>query len=209
VSHRRGLPSLLLTAALACALLSACDDNDTPTATSTATAGATTSATTSATPTTRPTTSASLPEETDAAPDPDNPELDPALSHPVEDSVYPPVGDPSVDALHYDLDLAWTPTTRTLQGDATIELRSTGTGDHLQLDLGQPLEVSSVTLDGKDVEFEHDAKNLVVHAPVAKDQRYVLEVRYSGTPEPSPAPTNRSDFDATGWTITSTGETWT
>jgi aminopeptidase N len=195
VSGPRGLAALLLTATLGSALLSACDDNDTSSATST----------TSPT----PSPSASLPSETDAPPDPDDPALDPALSHPVEDSVYPDVGDPSVDALHYGLDLAWTPDTRTLEGDATIELRSTATGDHLQLDLGQPLQVSSVTLDGDDVQFQHDAKNLVVDAPVIKGQRYVLEVRYSGTPQPAPAPTNRTDFNTTGWTTTPAGEAWT
>ena len=37
----------------------------------------------------------------------------------------------------------------------------------------------------------------------------MLEVRYSGTPQPTPAPTTRSDFSASGWTITPEGETWT
>jgi aminopeptidase N len=156
-----------------------------------------------------PTGSASLPPQTDEPSDPDDPALDPALSEPVEDSVYPDVGDPSVDSLHYDLDLAWTPRTRTLVGMATIELRSTRDGDHLQLDLGEPLEVSAVTLDGAAVAFEHTGKELVVTAPVAEDERYVLQVSYSGTPEPTPAPTTRSDFDASGWTITPDGETWT
>ena len=189
---RAGRGSLLLVAALGCALLTACND-DHPSATQPG-AGA---------------PSASLPPETDAPPDPSDPALDPALSTPVEDSVYPDVGDPSVDALHYYLDLAWTPDTRTLVGDATIELRSTATGDHLQLDLGEPLEVASVTLDGRDVDFEHDGKNLVVDAAVTRDSRYVLEVRYSGTPAPTPAPTVRKDFSTTGWTITPGGETWT
>jgi aminopeptidase N len=156
-----------------------------------------------------PSASALLPAETDAPADADDPALDPALSEPVEDSLYPDVGDPSVDSLHYDLDLAWTPETRTLVGVATIELRSTGTGDHLQLDLGEPLEVSAVTLDGADVAFDHSGKDLVVQTPVTEDERYVLEVRYSGTPEPTPAPTTRSDFSTSGWTITPDGETWT
>ena len=153
--------------------------------------------------------SASLPAETDDPPDPDDPELDPALSEPVEDSVYPDVGDPSVDALHYDLDLAWTPGTRTLEGVATVELRSPADGDHLQLDLGEPLTPSEVTLDGEDVPFEHTGKDLVVSAPVEEGERYVLEVHYSGTPQPTPAPTTRSDFSTSGWTITPEGETWT
>ena len=189
--------ALLVTAALGSVLLAGCN-GDSPTAAK-PTSGA--SATPSGT--------ASLPAETDSPPDPDDPALDPALSEPVEDSVYPDVGDPSVDSLHYELDLAWTPDTRTLEGDATIELRSTSDGDHLQLDLGEPLEVSSVTLDGRRVRFDHTGKDLVVRAPVQKDERYVLEVRYSGTPEPVPAPTTRADFDTSGWTITPDGETWT
>jgi len=156
-----------------------------------------------------PSGTASLPVETDAPADPDDPALDPALSEPVEDSVYPDVGDPSVDSLHYDLDLAWTPDSRTLVGDATIELRSTADGDHLQLDLGEPLEVSAVTLDGADVPFEHTGKDLVVTAPVVRDERYVVDVHYSGTPETTPAPTERTDFNTSGWAITPDGETWT
>src|SRR5262249_25144839 len=135
--------------------------------------------------------------------------LDAAQSDPVEDSVYPDVGDPGVDALHYDLDLSWTPTTKTLDGDATIELRSAADADHLQLDLGHPLQVQSVELDGGAVKFDHTGKDLVVRAPVHKDQRYALEVDYSGTPEPTPAPTARDDFSTSGWTITPDGETWT
>ncbi len=39
----------------------------------------------------------------------DDPALDAAVSSPVEDDVYPEVGDPGVDALHYGLDLHWSP----------------------------------------------------------------------------------------------------
>ncbi len=156
-----------------------------------------------------PSGSASLPADTDQPADPDDPALDPALSQPVEDSLYPDVGDPSVDSLHYDLNLAWTPDTRTLAAEATIELRSTADGDHLQLDFAEQLVVSAVTLDGTDVPFEHVGKDLVVTTPVVKDERYVLEVTYAGTPQPTPAPTTRSDFSTSGWTITPNGETWT
>ena len=200
-SRLAALGALLLTATLA----SGCRDDSAAASRSTADP----SPAPRQSPTQEPSVSASLPTETDPPPDADDPALDPALSEPVEDSVYPDVGDPSVDSLHYDLDLAWTPDTRTLVGDATIELRSTGTGDHLQLDLGEPLDVSAVTLDGADVPFEHMGKDLVVSAPVTKDERYVLEVDYSGTPEPTPAPTTRSDFTTSGWTTTSGGETWT
>ncbi len=131
------------------------------------------------------------------------------MSTPTEDSVYPDIGDPGVDSLHYDLDLAWTPDTRVLEGRATVTLRSTGDSDHLQLDLGAALEVGAVTLDGADVAFEHTGDHLVVSAPVVTDERYTLVVDYAGTPEPAAAPTTRSDFSTTGWTITPEGETWT
>ena len=39
--------------------------------------------------------------------DPDDPAFAAAESEPLEDSLYPNVGDPGVDALHYDLDIAW------------------------------------------------------------------------------------------------------
>ena len=45
-------------------------------------------------------------------PTPTRTAYDAALSDPREDSVYPDVGDPGVDALHYDLDLTWDPAAR-------------------------------------------------------------------------------------------------
>ncbi len=131
------------------------------------------------------------------------------MSTPVEDSVYPDVGDPSVDALHYDLDLTWDPTSDTLTGTETLTFRSTGTAERFQLDFGEPLEVTSLTLDGDDVSYEHTGKDLVVTAPVTADQRYELVVGYEGTPEPVDAPTERADFSTTGFTIDDEHETWT
>ena len=37
----------------------------------------------------------------------------------------------------------------------------------------------------------------------------MLEIALLRHPEPTPAPTNRSDFSTSGWTITTGGETWT
>ena len=151
----------------------------------------------------------------DGEPDPalatDDPAYDVALSEPVEDSYYPDIGDPSVDALHYDLSLAWTPSTRTLTGVTTLVFRSTRDAGFFQLDLAPALEVAAVTVDGVEAPggFRHDGKDLVVNAPVLEDQRYAVEVRYSGTPEPVEAPTTRDDFSATGFTITAQGEAWT
>jgi aminopeptidase N len=141
--------------------------------------------------------------------DPDDAAYDVALSEPVEDSYYPDVGDPGVDALHYGLSLAWAPKQRTLTGVATVTFRATEDDEEFQLDLGPALEVSGARLDGEPVEVAHEGKDLVVTAEVEADERYVLEVSYAGVPEPVAAPTTRGDFSTTGFTITPGGETWT
>jgi aminopeptidase N len=139
----------------------------------------------------------------------DDPSLDAALSEPVEDSVYPDVGDPGVDALHYDLALTWAPDTRTLDAVETLIFRSTEDDDSFQLDFSQALTVASVTVDGDPASYEQDGKDLVVTHDVATDGRYTVRIVYSGTPRPTAAPTTRSDFSTTGWTITGRGEAWT
>jgi aminopeptidase N len=141
--------------------------------------------------------------------DPDDPALDAALSTPVEDDVYPDVGDPGVDALHYGLDLAWAPDASTLTAEESLVFRATADAEGVRLDLAPELDVSAVRLDGEDVDHEHDGKDLVVQAPVDADSRHTLEIDYAGSPEPVRAPTTRSDVDGLGWTVTGSGETWT
>lgn len=137
------------------------------------------------------------------------PDLDLALSSPVEDSIYPEAGDPRVDALHYDLDLTWQPIDVRLKGTANITFRAARTARRFQLDLARPLNVKTVTLDGNPVDFAHPGKNLLVRAPITADRRYEVAVTYSGKPGPVPAPTTRSDFSTTGLTVTDAGEVWT
>lgn len=137
------------------------------------------------------------------------PDLDLAVSTPVEDSLYPDVGDPRVDALHYDLDLTWLPRRRTLQGEATVVFRATRTTRRFQLDLAGHLKVSGATLDGRKVEVRHRGKDLLVRAAIEEDQRYELALTYAGRPRPVRAPTTRSDFTTAGFTVTPAGEVWT
>ena len=137
------------------------------------------------------------------------PDLELAVSRPREDSYYPEVGDPSVDALHYDLDLTWDPEARRLTAYERLTFRATGTADHFRLDFGEPLEVTELMVDGEAADYEKVGKDLVVSHPVTADQRYDLEIFYAGTPEPVEVPVQRRDFDHTGWTITPDGETWT
>lgn len=141
--------------------------------------------------------------------DPGSPAYRIAHSRPREDSYYPAVGEPSVDALHYDLHLTWDPEAQHLDASAAIAFRAPENRPDFQLDLAPQLEVASVELDGAHVEHRHDGKDLVVEASVRKGAFHVLTVTYSGTPQPTRAPTQRSDFTTTGWTTTLDGEVWT
>ncbi len=137
------------------------------------------------------------------------PDLDLALSRPVEDSLYPEVGDPGVDALHYDLDLSWDPATDLLTAVEVLTFRATADAAQVQLDLGEPLAISRLTLDGRDVQHRRIGKDLLVSAPVRADGRYELAISYAGTPEPVRAPTSRSDLLTTGFTIDDEHQVWT
>jgi aminopeptidase N len=133
-----------------------------------------------------------------------------AVSQPVADPDYPREGTTSLDALHYGLDLTWHGASRQLTGRAAIYFRATRDESAVTLDLGAPLQVDSVVLDGVVVASRHVGHQLqVATGPIARDSRHTLDVRYHGTPKPVPAPTTRSDIPDVGWTVTRTGQVWT
>jgi len=133
-----------------------------------------------------------------------------AVSETREDSVYPEAGDPLVDALHYDLALAWTPETDTLVATERLTFRATADTDEIPLDFDDALTIESLTIDGDDADYGRADKDIRIQHPVEADQEYVLEMSYTGTPEPYDAPTQRSDFRlGVGWHATAEHEVWT
>ncbi|MGA8255690.1 MAG: M1 family metallopeptidase [Nocardioides sp.] len=137
------------------------------------------------------------------------PDFDLALSTPVEDSLYPDVGDPGVDALHYDLDLTWDPTTDTLTADEVLTFRATADASEVRLDFAEPLRITALRLNGRLAASAREGKDLVVQSPVRADRRYRLAITYTGTPQPVRAPTTRDDLLTTGFTIDDEHQVWT
>lgn len=138
------------------------------------------------------------------------PDLAVAVSETREDSVYPDVGDPLVDALHYDLDLAWDPDAAHLEAAEALTFRATADADSFRLDLADALEVSALSVDGEEAAYTQESKDLVVEHAVTGGTTYVVELAYAGSPEPWPAPTDRPDFaGGVGWTTTDEGEAFT
>ena len=166
---------VLLTGALA-----ACDQSDPPSA-QRSTAGAAQTGTTA-----------------DVAADPDE-DLDPAESAPRQDPVYPKVGNPVVDALHYGLALDWSGSSTILTGTEELTFRAAQDSESIPLDFSSALEISDLTLDGEDADFTQRGADLIIKRAVQKDQQYVVTIKYSGTPRPAPAPTTRGDFSVIGW----------
>jgi aminopeptidase N len=129
-------------------------------------------------------------------------------STPVADPIYPKRGTPAIDVLHYGLELAWAPQTKTLTGTATLRIRPTADGRHLRLDF-KPYTLDSVTVDGAPATGTVTAEKLTVPAGLVKDRPVTLVVRYHGTPTTTPIPSKRSDAEALGLTVTRGGELWT
>ncbi len=139
-----------------------------------------------------------------------SPSYDGARSHPREDPYYPAKGDPLFDALHYGLKLRWAPAARRLTGVATIQFRPTHDTRSLRLDLGSPLTVGSVKLDGHRISATHPHNHLNLDTgPLARHTRHTLRIAYAGTPRPAEAPTTRADLLTVGWTTTRSGAVWT
>lgn len=133
-----------------------------------------------------------------------------AISPTRSDPVYPQHGDPTVDALHYDLDLTWWPERRLLVGHQTLTLRATADSDAIPLELGEPLALDAVLVDGAPTEFARSAEDLEIEHALAAGDVVEVVLRYRGTPQTVPAPTDRADFaGGVGWTITDDDATWT
>ncbi|MBO2454432.1 M1 family metallopeptidase [Actinomadura barringtoniae] len=122
-------------------------------------------------------------------------------STPVRDPYYPQHGDPSIDVLHYGLDLDWAPDKRTLTGTATLAVRAAAATDTLRLDFGKPMKIDDVTLDGKTVTADHSGDVLKVPAgrKLKRDATTTLVVKYHGTPQETKGPAERKDSQRLGF----------
>ena len=138
---RRGATATSLALLLAGGLLVACDGED------------------DATP--APDPPASTPATDAATPPPDLSGVGPwdaAVNELVEDPFYPDVGEPDVDALHYDLALRWDPQASRLTGVTSLTFRAPRPLTALQLDLAEPMQPSQLLLDGEAAAFTHEGR---------------------------------------------------
>ncbi|MFB4275643.1 M1 family metallopeptidase [Nonomuraea sp. MTCD27] len=131
-------------------------------------------------------------------------------SRPVPDPLYPAYGNPSIDVLHYDLELAWKPGARTLTGTAKLTIRAARPLTRVRLDFGRALKVDEVTVDGAKVRAtrKYDDLTVPLAEPLAADEGTVVTVRYHGRPKPVDAKQRRKDIAMLGFHIEGGGAAW-
>ncbi|MFC6704518.1 M1 family aminopeptidase [Flexivirga alba] len=132
-----------------------------------------------------------------------------ARSDPKPDSYYPQHGVPYLDTLHYQLDLDWQPTSKRLSGTATIDFRVTTDRQSVRFELGSPMRVSKVVLDGKTVPASRSGNSVIVNSGAIKaNSKHEVAITYAGRPALIQEPAERSDVQKDGFHIGKNGQVW-
>ncbi|GII93212.1 M1 family metallopeptidase [Sinosporangium siamense] len=97
------------------------------------------------------------------------------------DSYLPQAGNGGYDALHYDLDLDFSPATRTVDASSTMRAKATQSLSRFNLDFEGP-EISRVKVDGRPAEFRREGQELVItpSRPIQSGRTFEVEVAYAG-----------------------------
>ena len=114
------------------------------------------------------------------------------------DSLYPQLGNGGYDALHYDIDLRFSPEDNFIAATTTITAAATADLSAFNLDL-HGLAVESVAVDGAAAAFERQGSELVIRPDEAllKGESFSVSVAYAGVPEPISDP--GVPFIKVGW----------
>jgi aminopeptidase N len=115
---------------------------------------------------------------------------------------FPRSGNRGYDVKHYDVSLGYQPRSGQLTARDLIEARATGGLSRFSLDL-DGLKVTSVSVDGESAKFSRGRGKvkIVPATPIAKGERFTVELRYQGLPRKVTDP----DGSTEGWYRTSDG----
>ncbi|MFC4031581.1 M1 family metallopeptidase [Streptomyces polygonati] len=118
------------------------------------------------------------------------------------DPYFPLSGNGGYTTRHYDLDLAYDPATRRLDGDAEITARASQGLKTFDLDLSG-LTVHAVRVDGRTARWTRTGQELVItpRKALRRGETFRVEVSYGGVPENVTDPDGSPD----GWISTDDG----
>lgn len=120
----------------------------------------------------------------------------------IGDPYYPTDGNGGYDALDYDVNIAYDPPTKQLDGDTTVTARATQDLEAFNLDLSG-LTVHSVRVNGTPAQFSRSGDHELTVTPqsaLQKGELFRVEVTYAGMPRSLPG-----DVGTAGWQISQSG----
>jgi aminopeptidase N len=102
------------------------------------------------------------------------------------DPYYPELGNRGYDVDHYDVGIAYDPSSQRIDGDTLIEATATERLRTLNLDF-VGMDVTSISVDGKPAKHRRVGPELIVRprTPIKADKDFEVRVQYSGSPQPS------------------------
>jgi aminopeptidase N len=120
------------------------------------------------------------------------------------DPYFPDMGNGGYDVAHYDVNLRYAPSTKGIKAITRVQAKATQNLSRFNLDLLGPLEVHSVTVNGKAAAFHRTGAQELVITPrkgLPKGKRFTVAVSYSGVPQKIEDPA----LGVSGWLTTDDG----
>ncbi len=130
------------------------------------------------------TTSVAVPSTTVPVPSTIAPSTVPTGGDGIGDVLYPPLGNPGVDVVHYDVALAIDPTGGTIDGVVSAEIELTEPRDEITLDAVE-LDVANVEVNGRTVAHRVEEEELRIPLGGVAESGDVLDVTVTYTARPS------------------------
>ena len=120
------------------------------------------------------------------------------------DPYFPDMGNGGYDVSHYDIRLAFDPTTKAITATTTILARATQNLSRFDLDFQGPLTISKLSIDGRNATYARSgAQELVITPPdgLRKGRTFTVSVSYAGVPQKIDDPA----LGISGWVATKDG----
>ena len=120
------------------------------------------------------------------------------------DPYFPDMGNGGYDVSHYDIRLAFDPTTKAINATTKIPARATQDLSRFDLDFQGPLTISRLSVDGRRAAFTRSGAQELVITPrhgLRKGRPFIVSVTYAGVPQKIDDPA----LGVSGWAATKDG----
>lgn len=120
------------------------------------------------------------------------------------DPYFPDMGNGGYDVSHYDINLAFDPTTHAIAATTRIDARATQDLSRFDLDFLGPLTISKLTIDGRSASFTRSGAQELVITPrhgLRRGSPFSVSVTYAGVPQKIDDPA----LGVSGWVATEDG----